>query len=370
MREQSDQYLAAITQDVVRPVYLFHAEWEGGDARYWTGIGSLIWEGQEFTGMGKLVGVSEIEEIADIEAGGVTIALAGISDEDLARVLNSARQNKKGTVYLGLMDAGPVVPIFNRSEPGLASDDTGEWPGLVGASRSQDGDYAVITANATIGDHGVYALADPAGMVDILYFATRLRRGTTRYAVVGMFEIGSTRSRVATVDFDAATDAAIISHSIDEGDWLRARRLPDGDVLLEQLWRAEWNGTVHVAAGPSPDAVNTGLWNAEAAGTESVKILRSMLYQNVSVTGHGLVRDPVIVFRGRLDFTQTREVPQTDEQPRLNVIEVRYENELVRLSVPTGGRYTHESQQVYYPGDMFFQYIEAIQNRTDKWGGG
>lgn len=369
-RNQTDQMLAAMCAPVVRPVYLFEGEFEGGTVRYWTGIRPLIWEGNVFQGWGKLVGVSGIEEINDIEAGGITVGLAGVSSEDLSLGLASARQNKVGTVYFGLMDSGPVVPVFNISDPGLVSDQVQDWAGLAGVTVTDDGDYGVVTASAGAGDHAVYQVAAASFSTgDKLYQATRLRRGTTRYGVAGILDAASGFGRVATVDFDATRGQDIVTHS-NNITWSRARRLPDGDVFLETVWIAAANGLAYAVIGPSPLAANNYVWGGVAAGTESVKVRRSMLYHPITTNGHDLVRDPVIAFRGRLDFTESRVIPKTDESPELNVIQVRYENELSMLGRAMGGRYTGESQRKYFPNDRGFDYVEDIHQREIKWGGG
>src|SRR5690349_6831713 len=126
-RSQTDQMLAAMTADVVRPVYLFEGDFEGQTVRYWTGIRELTWNGKTFQGWGKLVGVSEIEDVNETEAGGVTVFMAGVSAADLSIALAACRQNMRGTIYFGIMDAGPVVPLFNTSDPTLYSDDPRDW---------------------------------------------------------------------------------------------------------------------------------------------------------------------------------------------------------------------------------------------------
>lgn len=83
----------------------------------------------------------------------------------------------------------------------------------------------------------------------------------------------------------------------------------------------------------------------------------------MSETG-ALIADPVQAFSGRLD------VPEISEDANACTITISYESRLIDLTVPRTWRYTHESQQVLYPGDLGFEYVTAIQDREITWGRG
>ena len=51
-------------------------------------------------------------------------------------------------------------------------------------------------------------------------------------------------------------------------------------------------------------------------------------------------------------------------------ITISYESRLIDLTVARTWRYTHESQQVLFPGDLGFEYVTAIQDREITWGRG
>lgn len=75
-----------------------------------------------------------------------------------------------------------------------------------------------------------------------------------------------------------------------------------------------------------------------------------------------LIIDPVQVFAGRLD------VPQIADQVDTCTISISYESRLIDLNRPREWRYTHESQQVLYPGDKGFEYVAALQDKEITWG--
>lgn len=83
----------------------------------------------------------------------------------------------------------------------------------------------------------------------------------------------------------------------------------------------------------------------------------------VSESG-SVIADPVQAFSGRLD------VPEITDDENTCTITISYESRLIDLTVPRTWRYTHESQQVLFPGDLGFEYVTAIQDREITWGRG
>jgi hypothetical protein len=77
-----------------------------------------------------------------------------------------------------------------------------------------------------------------------------------------------------------------------------------------------------------------------------------------------VIADPVQAFSGRLD------VPEIAEDGSSCTVTISYESRLIDLNVPRNWRYTHESQQVLFPGDLGFAHVTAIQDREITWGRG
>ena len=77
-----------------------------------------------------------------------------------------------------------------------------------------------------------------------------------------------------------------------------------------------------------------------------------------------VIADPVQAFSGRLD------VPEIQEDGQSCKITLSYENRLVDLGTARSWRYTHESQQALYPGDLGFEHVTAIQDQEITWGRG
>jgi len=75
-----------------------------------------------------------------------------------------------------------------------------------------------------------------------------------------------------------------------------------------------------------------------------------------------LIADPYQIRRGRFD------VAQIARDGDSMTIEVRYEGPLARLLVANERRYTHEDQQLRYPGDKGFDQVPELQDAQDIWG--
>lgn len=111
-RELTTEFASEIQLAVIRPVLLFHGEFEGGDVRAWNGIGDLVWNAETFLGVGNLGAIQNIEETADLQAAGVTVAMSGIPSELISLALQSVRQNKPGRIWLGMID-GPTRTLID-----------------------------------------------------------------------------------------------------------------------------------------------------------------------------------------------------------------------------------------------------------------
>lgn len=88
---------------------LFEGEFASGWVRLWSGIGNLSWNGQTWSGVGTLLGISGIDETAEIRASGVTISLSGIPSDLLSAALGDARSGRIGRVYLAFFSGGSIV---------------------------------------------------------------------------------------------------------------------------------------------------------------------------------------------------------------------------------------------------------------------
>lgn len=57
-----------------------------------------------------------------------------------------------------------------------------------------------------------------------------------------------------------------------------------------------------------------------------------------------------------------------DEGPNTATISLAVENKLIDLERPRVRRYTHESQQIRYSGDLAFEFVTRLQDESLTWG--
>lgn len=109
--------IAALDDDVIYPAFLFEGEFADGWVRCWTGLGDRSYDGNTYTGIGWLIGMSSMEETTDIKAAGITVSLNGVPSEVVSIALQSLRQNKAGRVYVALDQAdGTNIGTFKYFE--------------------------------------------------------------------------------------------------------------------------------------------------------------------------------------------------------------------------------------------------------------
>lgn len=77
-----------------------------------------------------------------------------------------------------------------------------------------------------------------------------------------------------------------------------------------------------------------------------------------------LVSDPHKLFSGRMDQ------PMIDDSGETCKVSVSAESRLVDLQRSRERRYTHEDQQIDYPGDLGLEFVAGLQNKEVLWSAG
>lgn len=75
-----------------------------------------------------------------------------------------------------------------------------------------------------------------------------------------------------------------------------------------------------------------------------------------------LIPDPILSFAGRMDQ------PTLTMDGQTATIEIACESKLIDMNVAVDRRYTAEDQQIDYPGDQGFAFVNSIQDITIFWG--
>lgn len=108
MRNFSPSFAAALEKDIVYPLYFFEAEFATGTLHLWTGYGERVWDGKVWSGIGWILGVSEVEETAEVKATSLTIGVPS-NPEMNSIALAQLRRNKPMTIWQGLLAPPEVI---------------------------------------------------------------------------------------------------------------------------------------------------------------------------------------------------------------------------------------------------------------------
>ena len=92
---------------------------------------------------------------------------------------------------------------------------------------------------------------------------------------------------------------------------------------------------------------------------------RARVYVGAFNTNTGaLIADPYMIFGGSIDSMNVRDGAESA------TITLALENRLIDLERPRERRYDNQDQQAEWPGDKFFEFVPALQDKEIKWGKG
>lgn len=94
-----------------RPLALLaEIEHPSGTARFWTGVGSIVWDGNTFTGAGHLASIGPVHRTSDLAIQEITFSLAGVTPEQAAELEDDVR-NLSGMAWLACLgEHGEIIP--------------------------------------------------------------------------------------------------------------------------------------------------------------------------------------------------------------------------------------------------------------------
>lgn len=116
-REIDSGTLGAVQGRQVTPIGLVALGFDSGWARFWTGIGELVWDGVTWYGAGALGKIGKVEETTELRAVGLELELSGVpaslTDADgrtLAQIaLAEDFQGREALIYYGALDSNGAL---------------------------------------------------------------------------------------------------------------------------------------------------------------------------------------------------------------------------------------------------------------------
>ena len=91
-RSLTGAQLAEITAQNMRPAIFCQMLFTSGYVYVWSGIGSISWNGQTWTGIGSYGSVSAIPETSDLVAAGVKLAFDSATIGELVELVETELQ--------------------------------------------------------------------------------------------------------------------------------------------------------------------------------------------------------------------------------------------------------------------------------------
>jgi len=105
--------LTALAQPEVEPFYAVEIDLDSGPLRLWTGQGDRTIDGSTYTGAGDFIGISGLEEVADLSAKQITLTLTGLDSSIISLALTEPYQRRRVRVLWGVRDVSNFVEVFS-----------------------------------------------------------------------------------------------------------------------------------------------------------------------------------------------------------------------------------------------------------------
>jgi hypothetical protein len=137
-RNVTTAMLTALSSGFLQPALFVSCAFANETVYVWSGIGSIVFGGHTYIGVGTLGAVSTIEETTGVTAKGIVISLSGLNPQALDDVLGSWQVGLPVFVYLGLFNGGALIDTAITS-----------WAGRMDAPTiTVGGDTCTISINA------------------------------------------------------------------------------------------------------------------------------------------------------------------------------------------------------------------------------
>ena len=125
-RTVASSLIAAWAGDTAQPYFAVEFALDSGMLRFWSGYGERTIEGQTFLGAGQLIGITGLEEVADLAAAGITVTLNGLPSEIVSAALQEPYQRRTCRVYFGDRSVPDVINAFSGKLSKMTIEDSAE----------------------------------------------------------------------------------------------------------------------------------------------------------------------------------------------------------------------------------------------------
>jgi hypothetical protein len=130
-RSLSTEMQAVASAELLRPIYLIDMEFTSGSVFFWSGVGNLTFNSNDYIGAGDLLNIGSVSETAELQANGATVTLTGIKQSLVTIARDEPYQGRPLSIRLGALDdsgdliASPVI-IFSGFMDVMTISDSGD----------------------------------------------------------------------------------------------------------------------------------------------------------------------------------------------------------------------------------------------------
>jgi hypothetical protein len=107
---------ATLAAKFIFPIILVDLAINGQVLHIWSGVGTFVWNGNSYAGVGDLGQASTPQEGVDVQAAGASLTLSGVNHAYVADALSDIQLGAPATIWLGAVNkntlqlvASPVV---------------------------------------------------------------------------------------------------------------------------------------------------------------------------------------------------------------------------------------------------------------------
>lgn len=109
--------LSSLTSNRIMPAFLLDIAFKSMTCYVWSGVGSLVYGGNTYLGVGSLGKISAVSEGSELMADGMSITLSGIDPTLLPETMTDVQLGAPVTVYFALLGDGNAIigtpyPLF------------------------------------------------------------------------------------------------------------------------------------------------------------------------------------------------------------------------------------------------------------------
>lgn len=356
-REVDSTMAAALPNGVIQPAVLAMITLNSGVEYLWSGVGDLSWNGQTWKGLGSLASMDAITENVLVQAEGTSVTLSGIglSDIDIPGlgVTPPTLTPPAGqSVAWSLPGEAAVSESFNVSyvlpAPGVT---------IIGTASGS-------TAGCSLSLSGGYPF--PPNQVGVLWAGFKMPPEIPPGAVItGIYPVAVVNSVSPSGDTSLYVPGTAISlvPPVTGTNILSSigTSLADASIAVEILNTVEGStptGTINISF------VGFAVYYIGSPLTKMRLIYEALSDIRVGAPAKlwfGLMENGAFLGNPYMEFAGTVDKPTVNTGPDSSSITLALENRLVNLNRPNNTKYTTADQHLKYPDDMFFQWVEILQ---------